>query len=63
MSTTIAHPITISEHPATQPGELDGFAIDCAECGRVAVYSIRSMADEQGRKHRDYMLGRNRRFG
>lgn len=52
----MAHIITITESPATEPGALDGFDANCSECGpKVAGFSIRSMTAQWGRDHARYM--------
>jgi hypothetical protein len=43
----------ITEHPATEAGALDGYAVSCS-CGERASFSIRSMTEKHGRDHLAY---------
>lgn len=52
----MAHNMTITESPATEPGALDGFAVTCDTCGFIGTSSLRTLAQSMYVDgHRRYM--------
>ena len=53
---TMTHTTTITPEPATKVGALDGFRVDCSECGFIGSSSIESTARLMyAEGHRRYM--------
>jgi hypothetical protein len=57
MPTTPTHQATVREHQATEPGALDGFAVECPDCpGRpVFTTTLRFDAAKTARDHQEFM--------
>lgn len=55
MSHSLDTIVTVTEHPATEDGALDGFQAECHTCGAKASFSIRSMTNKWAHDHRVLM--------